>query len=268
MCRCHQPTRTHQSHRPAVSRRRMLGLLAGVAAAPMLAACSEDGSFPLQLVPEEQIQQMGLQTWEQIRQQERPSGNRTYQQVLDRVSARLLQASGENPQEWEAVVFQGDEINAFALPGKKIGVYEGMFRAAENEDQLAAVVGHEIGHVTADHSQQRVNADAATQLGVDLAGLLLGSAGYSPELASLLGVGAQYGLVLPYSRRQELEADRLGLVTMARAGFDPNAAVSLWENMQRLGGGGPPTFLSTHPAPEDRIARIREMIPEAQAAAG
>jgi len=176
---------------------------------------------------------------------------------------------GENPSSWEVVVFQSDELNAFALPGKKIGVYEGMMKFADSEDQLAAVIGHEIGHVEEGHGAKRVNSEMTTQLGIDLASAALGQAsGVAPEqMAALLGAGAQYGLLLPYSRNQELEADRVGLTYMAKAGFNPQAAVTLWQKMgQKGGGGGPPTFMSTHPANAERIAQLQKMMPEAMAA--
>ncbi|HEV7370162.1 M48 family metallopeptidase, partial [Arenibaculum sp.] len=152
-------------------------------------------------------------------------------------------------------------------PGGKIGVYEGMFQVAENEAQLAAVVGHEIAHNQAQHAQQRLSSQAATELGTQVLGAVLqgGNVGGGQQIAALLGAGAQYGLILPYSRNQELEADRLGLLMMARAGYDPRAAVQLWRNMGAAGGARPPEFMSTHPGPESRIARLEELVPEAQA---
>lgn len=230
-----------------------------------LGACAGDSTgLGLNLVPEEQVQQMGLQSWQQIRNETPASGNAAYQQTAQQVAARVLQAAGKNPAEWEVVVFQGDAANAFALPGKKIGVYEGMMQLAGNEAQLAAVISHEIAHNEENHAAERVNSQMATQLGVDLAGAALGqTAGVGgQQVAALLGAGAQYGLLLPYSRNQELEADRLGLQYMARAGYDPREAVELWRSMARQ-GGGPPEFLSTHPAPEQRIERLQELMPQA-----
>jgi predicted Zn-dependent protease len=139
-----------------------------------------------------------------------------------------------------------------------------LFEYAQTEDQLAAVIGHEIGHVQAQHPAERVNTEVTTQGAVQLvsAALQLGNIQYANAIAGALGAGAQYGVLLPYSRDQELEADRIGLRNMAQAGYDPRAAVELWQNMQSA-GGGPPAFLSTHPAPAQRIEQLQELMPEA-----
>src|SRR3546814_4029948 len=140
-------------------------------------------------------------------------------------SIRVLRGAGEKPADWEVVVFQGAEANAFALPGNNIGVYEGMLQVAKTDDQLAAVIGHEIAHVERAHAVERVNSEATTQLGVQVVGGVLQASGTGggEQEAELLGAGAKYGLLLPYARNQELEADRLGLITMARAGYEPRA---------------------------------------------
>jgi predicted Zn-dependent protease len=220
--------------------------------------------LPFDLVSEEQADAMGLQAWEEIVATTPASGDPRLEAALDQVTGRLLAAAGERPEAWEAVVFASPEVNAFALPGNRIGVYEGMFGIIENPDQLAAIVGHEIGHVAAAHSQERMTAEIARHLGVRLVALLLrlGEVQYAEDIAAALGVGAQYGLMLPYSRRHELEADRLGLELMAAAGYDPAAAAELWRAMEAAQGPGLPGFLSTHPAPADRIEAIEAMLPE------
>lgn len=221
----------------------------------------------LNLVSDQQVQAMGVDAWQSIRAETSPTQDRQMQQRAERVSTRLLKAGGHNPAQWEVVVFQGAEANAFALPGRKIGVYEGMMRLASSDDELAAVIGHEIGHVDAEHSAERVNSHMATQMGAELAGAVLGSAGIgSPDLmGALLGAGAQYGILLPYSRNQELVADRLGLRYMAQAGYDPGAALTFWTKMSEAGASRGPAFLSTHPAPDQRIQQIQALMPEAQA---
>lgn len=242
------------------------------ALAPMtalaLAGCETDSTgLGVNLVSQNQVVEMAQPAWEKLKAETPQSNNATYLQAARNVSNRLLQAAGQDPSKWEVVVFQGSQANAFALPNAKIGVFEGMFQTAQNEAQLAAVIGHEIAHVQARHSTERVNSEMATQLGIQVAGAVLGSSvGVSPEAAAgLLGAGAQYGLILPYGRNQELEADRLGLMLMARAGYDPRQSVALWQNMGKAGGSAPPTFLSTHPGHEQRIAQLQQLMPQALA---
>jgi predicted Zn-dependent protease len=140
-----------------------------------------------------------------------------------------------------------------------------MLQATQNDAQLAAVVGHEIGHLQADHPQERISSEVATQGAVQLvsAALQVGNVGYANAIAGALGAGAQYGVLLPYSRNQELEADRVGLELMAQAGYDPREALAFWQGMQQQGGGEPPAFLSTHPAAGDRIEQLQELMPAA-----
>ncbi len=239
-----------------------------LAAALILGGCGTDQTgLGLDLVPEQQVQQMGQETWRAIRADTPAATDSRMQDRARRVADNVLRAAGKTPSEWEVVVFQGAEPNAFALPGGKIGVYEGMMRLAQSDAQLAAVISHEIAHNEAGHAAERVNSQAAAQTGVDLAASLLGASGAVPPdvAAGILGAGVQYGVLLPYSRNQELEADRLGLGYMARAGYDPRAAVALWERMKAQ-GGQPPAFLSTHPAPQQRIEQLQAMMPEALAA--
>jgi predicted Zn-dependent protease len=248
-----------------MSRRGFMVALVGFSGTALV-ACVGPGQtgLGLGLVSAEQVEQLGVQSWEQIRAEVPVSKNTTYQRALQQVSTNILTAIGENPANWETVVFASKEANAFALPGNKIGVYEGMFAIATNVDELAAVVGHEIGHNQAEHARERLDSAAATQTGVQLLGaaLQIGNIGYANEIAGLLGAGVQYGLILPYSRNQELEADSIGLINMARAGYDPRAAIKLWQNMQAAGDRAP-EFLSTHPAPESRIAALEAKMPEA-----
>jgi predicted Zn-dependent protease len=237
-------------------------LLAGVSSTALVACDPADigGMF----VSEDQVEQMGVETWERIRAETPASDNRSYQERSRQVADRILSAAGEDPGAWEVQVFAPDEANAFALPGNKIGLYDGIFRFIDNDDQLAAVIGHEIGHNQAQHAQERISTQLATEFGLQLvsAALQVGNVGYANEVAALLGAGAQFGVILPYNRNQELEADRIGLRNMAQAGYDPRAAIQLWENM-RQAGARPPEFLSTHPAPEARIEALERMMPEA-----
>jgi predicted Zn-dependent protease len=161
-------------------------------------------------------------------------------------------------------VFEDDTANAFALPGGKIGVHTGLLEVAKTQDQLAAVLGHEVSHVLAGHSNERVSAEFAAQAG--MAALQAVADASNPmhgRALALLGTGAQVGILLPYSRAHESEADLMGLDLMARAGFDPRQSIALWRNMASAGGGQPPEFLSTHPSHQTRIRDLEARIPQA-----
>ncbi len=242
-----------------VSRRRFVGWLGAAAALP-LAGC-DDFDLPFDLVGDEQVTRLGLQSWQQIRSQVPLSDNQSYHEALAGVGGRLLAAAGLPRQDWEMRVFAGDAVNAFALPGRKIGVYEGMFGLAASEAQLAAVIGHEIGHHLADHAKERLNAAMLKDFGLGIlqVALDLGEVAYSREIAAALGLGVEIGLTLPYSRGHELEADRLGLGLMGRAGYDRREAVTLWRRMASQ-GDGEFAFLSTHPAPAARAEALQRII--------
>lgn len=226
-------------------------------------ATSPLGRKQLKLFPEEQIDEMGVAAYQQL-QQQTPTAQDTpvtryVQCIADAVTA---QVNGDT--DWEVSVFKQDEVNAFALPGGKIGVYEGLLEVTENQAQLAAVIGHEVAHVIAGHSNERMSTEFATQAGLDVLAALAG--GPSPEkqqIFSLLGLGAQVGIILPYSRAHETEADLLGIDYMAKAGFDPRESVELWRNMAKAGGEAPAEFLSTHPTTETRMENLQERMPEA-----
>jgi len=157
--------------------------------------------------------------------------------------------------EWEMAIFDNEAVNAFAMPGGKIGVMVGILRAAQDPDQLAAVIGHEIAHVTADHSKERASRSTLSNVGIQVAAVLLGGGnrGATYTAYQALNQGAAFGIMLPFSRKQESEADVVGLKYMAKAGFDPRASVSLWHNMNSIGGEEPAEFISTHPSSEKRI---------------
>jgi len=162
---------------------------------------------------------------------------------------------------WEVKVFESKEVNAFALPGGKIGVYTGLLKVAQGQDQLAAVLGHEVSHVLAGHSNERVSQQDATDFTLQLASLVVGGGVVGDTAMAALGLGAQYGILLPFSRVQESEADLLGLDLMSKAGFDPQQAVQLWQNMASVGGDKPPEFASTHPSDATRIQQIQARLP-------
>lgn len=248
MCQCH-----------AVSRRRFLS--GGAAASTLVLSGCDEIRVP-NLVSEAQVQAMGQQAWDEIRATTPVSRSNRLTAAVDEVAVRCIRAAGEDPADWDVALFEVPEVNAFALPGRRIGIYEGMLGVAEDASQLAAVIGHEIGHVQARHAQERISAELAQQYGLRVIQFLLhlGNVEFADGIAAALGVGMQFGLILPYSRRQELEADRLGIDIMRVASFDPAAAVTLWERMDAMAGDRPPGFLSTHPAPGTRIEKIREML--------
>lgn len=231
-----------------------------------LAACatSPTGRTQLRLFPDSQMATMGEAAYLDIKR-ETPASKDPKINAYVRCVARAITDQVEGSARWEITVFESEQVNAFALPGGKIGVYTGLLDVARNQDQLATVLGHEVGHVIADHGNARVSAAFATSAGLELAAALAG-AGQSPrkqELLALLGLGAQVGILLPYGRGQETEADILGLDLMARAGFDPRASVELWRGMARKGGAQPPEFLSTHPAHATRIETLQRHMPQA-----
>ncbi|MBN8927572.1 MAG: hypothetical protein BGO51_04280 [Rhodospirillales bacterium 69-11] len=257
MCLCHAP-----------DRRAVLRTLGIAALAPTVAACEPEDYVP-NLIPESQILAMSAETWTKIRAGTPLSTDARRQEIVRDIATRVLRAQGRDPARWDVRLFASQQVNAFALPGGRIGVFEGMFRVAENRDQLAAVIGHEVGHVDARHPETRMNAEAIKTLGLRVIQVALGIADvpFAREIAAVLGAGTDFGLLLPFSRKQELQADRYGLFAMTRAGFDPEQAPKLWQRMDAMVPARGPTFLATHPAPAARIEALTALIPEARAAA-
>ncbi|MEM8548619.1 MAG: M48 family metallopeptidase, partial [Pseudomonadota bacterium] len=166
--------------------------------------------------------------------------------------------------EWELAIFDQEVVNAFVLPGGKMAVYQGLLRVTKNDAQLAAVIGHEIAHVTEGHSAERLARTQATMTGAQvLSGIVGGTPIAAASASTALQIGAQLGLLLPFSRRQENEADREGLMFMANAGFDPRENVKLWKNMKSTKEREPEEFMSTHPSSDTRIERLIGLMPEA-----
>lgn len=232
----------------------------------LLCACasSPTGRTQLKLFPESQMTQMGIASYAEMKQQTPLSKDHGTLRYVNCV-ARAITTVIEGPYQWEVNVFDDKAINAFALPGGKIGVYTGLLQVATTQDQLAAVIGHEIAHVMASHGNERVSVAFAADSGLQVAQVLAGEA--TPQksrILGLLGLGAQVGVLLPYGRAQESEADFLGLEYMARAGFDPAQSVTLWEKMGRAGASKAPELLSTHPSDKTRIADLNKALPVAR----
>ncbi len=209
-----------------------------------------------------QMSQMSNQAWNQVLSEEPVSNDPALDQRAQRVASRIISGAGLQNQNWQVVVFDSDEQNAFALPGGQIGVYRGMMNLANTDDQLAAVIGHEVGHVVAGHAMERYNQQMGTAVGAQVVGAALGGQGFgsAEQISQVFGLGAQVGILLPYSRGNESEADLLGIDYMVRAGYDPRAAVTLWEKMAAQGGSRGPAFLSTHPDPRARAQEIEGYI--------
>ncbi len=169
--------------------------------------------------------------------------------------------------KWEFNLVENKEMNAWCMPGGKVVVYSGLLPVTQNEDALAVVMGHEIAHAIARHGNERMSQALALQLGGIGLGVALSTKPQQTQdiFNGLYGTGATVGVLLPHSRMQESEADEMGLMFMAMAGYDPAAAVPLWQRMKQMGGPKPPAFLSTHPDDATRIARLQKLVPKAQA---
>ncbi|MDX1518564.1 MAG: M48 family metallopeptidase [Gammaproteobacteria bacterium] len=227
-------------------------------------ATSPTGQRQLKLFPDSQMAKMGVTAFEDIKKNTPRSNDPAINNYVSCV-ANAVYKTVDSSIQWELVVFDDPAVNAFALPGGKIGVYTGLLNVASNQHQLAAVIGHEIAHVLADHGNARVSTAYATQTGLQLAQILSGApSAQKTQLLGLLGLGAQYGVLMPYGRSQESESDILGLQMMARAGFNPEESVTLWKNMAKAAGKQPPEFLSTHPSSESRIKLLSENMPAAK----
>jgi predicted Zn-dependent protease len=246
------------------------GMVLVLTAGLFACATSPTGRKQLMLVGQDQVDQMGAQAFQQALQQTPASTDQKVNDYVNCVVRPLTEAAKDKTdvKQWNIKVLQSDQINAFALPGGEIGVYTGIFKTAKNEDQLATVVGHEIGHVIARHGAERVSDQLATQGGLSVAEAFLGgtaSPTQSNLIMSALGMGAQVGVLLPFSRTQESEADVIGLQLMAQAGYDPNQAIALWQNMSQVTQGqSPPEFLSDHPADQKRIQNLEAHLNEAK----
>lgn len=230
----------------------------------------ETGRKSFILIPPAQEIAMGAQSFAEMRQSEPVSIDARSNERVQRVGRRIAAAVGDAlpGAQWEFVVFESEDLNAFALPGGKVGVYTGLLRLMESDDELATVMGHEIAHVTARHGAERMTEALAIAAGGALAGVAADKYAKDHKDAFLMayGLGATALVALPHSRRGESEADYIGLRYAAKAGYDPRAAITFWQKMaqqkQQSGGGAMPAFLSTHPSDAQRIADLQKQMPE------
>ncbi|EGV17979.1 M48 family metallopeptidase [Thiocapsa marina] len=231
-----------------------------LSAALLGTGCEESptGRKQVTLVPEAQMSALGERSFAELLRTLPLNDDPDVRAYVGCVAEALVDALPQPHGRWSIAVFDDPTPNAFALPGGKIGVHAGMLHVARTPDQLAAVIAHEIAHVLADHSNERLTQELAVQGGLMLVDLFAEEPGSLKHevLRGALGLGAEYGLLLPYSRTHEREADRIGRDLMAQAGFDPRASVTLWRNMAAAGGGQPPAFLSTHPSHDNRMQEL------------
>lgn len=229
----------------------------------------ETGRVAFNVLPESQEMQLGFTEFEKMKQSVPVSQDAEAKALVERVGKRIAAVAPLPNAQWEFILFDSPEVNAFCLPGGKVGVYKGILPITKDEVGLATVLGHEVAHAVARHGGERVSRGLAMQaVG---AGLAIGTAQseYGAVIQQAYGVGTQVGLTLPHSRANEAEADRMGLIYMARAGYDPGEAVAFWKRFaeynRQAGGGNTPWFLRTHPLDEQRVKDIEKWLPEARA---
>ncbi len=215
----------------------------------------------------EQEAALGFQTYRQVLAQARTVDSGPQVEMVRNVASRLARATGPTGQgyEWQVSLIEDPQVNAFCLPGGKIVVYSGIVPVAQNDAGLATVMGHEMAHATSRHGAQRVLQQNLAQIGMTGVAVSLGDMDYNKQRAIMgaLGAGARFGILMPFGRKHESEADEIGLMYMARAGFDPEEAIRFWARMEQASRGGPPEFMSTHPSHGTRIEQLRALMPKA-----
>jgi predicted Zn-dependent protease len=259
--------------------RRIFGIVMLVAVAWGCAQVPITGRRSLHLVPESELLTLSLQQYNEVLQKSKLSTDNQKVAMVRRVGNRVAKAAESFLAEtghkdlikdfqWQFNLIEDDETaNAWVMPGGKAAVYTGILPFTQNETGLAVVLGHEVGHALANHGNERMSQELLASMGgMALSVALSSQPQMTQELAmAAFGAGASVGVLLPYSRLQESEADHIGLILMARAGYDPREALPFWQRMNASPGSRPPELLSTHPAPETRIANIQALIPEAMA---
>ena len=210
---------------------------------------------------------LGLQSYQQVLSEAQTIGSGPEAEMVRRVAGRLITATGGagKDYDWQESLIRDDQVNAFCLPGGKIVVYTGILPVAQNDAGLATVLGHEMAHATSRHGAQRVLQQNLAQTAMTGIAVSLSDMDYDKQRAVMgaLGAGAQFGILMPFGRAHESEADHVGLIYMARAGYDPRESVQFWERMERTGSAQPPEFLSTHPSHGHRIQQLQAWMPQA-----
>ena len=225
----------------------------------------------LGLVSEGEMSQLGLSSFNQMKKEVPISRDARANEMVQRVGKRIAAVVNLPGAQWEFVVFDSKEANAFCLPGGKIGIYTGILPIVKDDAGLAAVMGHEVAHATLQHGRERMSEGMARQVVGQGLGAAVNAADprWTGAFSKLYAPGSQLLVALPHSRIQESEADRRGLTYMAKAGYDPEASVAFWERFSAYnkqgGGGQTPWFLRTHPLDETRIKQLKQWLPEAKA---
>ena len=242
-----------------------------VIALSSLNACttSSTGRHQITLFADTELAKMGATSFDEMKSELKISKDQALTDFVQCVADEIIVnvPKSVHDGDWEVVLFDSEQINAFALPGGKIGVYTGILAVTENADQLAAIMGHEVAHVIERHSNERLSSSQVVQATMATADAVMAQQNVENKNLWMagLGLGAQYGVILPYGRTHESEADIVGQDLMARSGFDPKASVHLWENMAKLSKSSPLEFLSTHPSNQTRIKQLTEHLGQAQA---
>ena len=226
------------------------------------------GRSQVNLISDSQEKQLGAEAYADILKKTPISKRADWQAQLQRVGQRIAAAAARPDYQWEFKVLQGKEVNAFCLPGGKVAFWEGIMPTAQDDNGVAVIMGHEVAHALARHGAERMSQSMGTQLLgqiLTVGASILKNPEFAEQFAQVYGVGTSVVVTLPWDRAQESEADRIGLILMAKAGYNPSSAVGFWERMSKIQQGGkPPEFLSTHPSDETRINQIKQWLPEAE----
>jgi len=270
---------------PRLSRREICVLVCGMKANQICVLCGafillglggcqtvpETGRSQFNFMSQSEEMQLGFSEFEKMKKEVPISKDPKVNELVQRVGKRIAAVATLPNAQWEFVVFESKEANAFCLPGGKVGVYTGILPVTKDDAGLATVIGHEVAHAVARHGGERMSTAMGLQTAGAVAGAILGStryANYGPAFNQVYGTGAQLGVALPHSRAQESEADHIGLLYMARAGYDPENAVAFWQrfaSFNKQSGSETPWFLRTHPLDETRIRQLQQWMPEAKA---
>ena len=258
--------------------KKIIGLLFGTAL--LMSSCgsvSVTGRNQLLLVSDSEVLTSSLTQYSEYMKSAPLSTNAQGKAMVTRVGKKIAAATEEYLKNnglasevqnfaWEFNLVKDDQVNAFCMPGGKIVVYEGLLKICSSDDELAVVVGHEVAHAVAKHSNERISQQLLTEYGAQVVGQALSNKSESIQKVgnTVYGLGSQYGVTLPFSRKHESEADYMGLIFMTMAGYNPNTAITFWQKMSASGGASIPEFMSTHPSDATRISDIQKYLPELQ----